>query len=603
MSGPAQVEASRRRAVLRGAGLVLVITVAARVVGFLRYLVFGGSVGAGDVGTAYASANLLPNVLFEIVAGGALAAIVVPLVAGLVPEQNTAESADEVAGAPADESADAAAGAAAGVEGRASAAEGRPAGEGSRSDGTSAAPGTADRVISALLTWGLVVTIPLALVLILAAEPIARILLGTADAGVATVALGTRLLRVFAPQLPLYAIAVVLAAYLQARRRFLWPALMPLLSSLVVIVSYRVYAALVPPVATAATIPDAAANWLGWGTTAGVLVMAASVAIAALRCGLKVRPALTMPPGYGERARALGAAGVAAVAAQQGVMGLILLLAMRSGGTGTLPVYQYAQALYLLPYAVLVMPLLTSAFPHLSELRLVGDTMQMARMAAASVRTILIVSVLGAVALFAAAPALEQFFRLVDRAGASGVGAATAALALGLPGFAVSMQCSRILAAALRSRDALIAGSAGWLAAGALVLVAGMPAPSRSAALAATAFGLACAAGMAIGGIIGLSRIRDLLEVADAQREVRRAALVSPLALAAGAIPGMLLTRTLVTTGTTEAQAVLAGALGALAGALLALAVLAAADLSRVRALLRTAAGPLRRASGRGGRG
>src|SRR5699024_11211401 len=59
------------RAIVRGAGLILVITAIARIAGFVRYLVFGASVGAGDVGTAYSTANLLPNVLFEVVAGGA----------------------------------------------------------------------------------------------------------------------------------------------------------------------------------------------------------------------------------------------------------------------------------------------------------------------------------------------------------------------------------------------------------------------------------------------------------------------------------------------------------------------------------------------------
>ena len=64
------------RSVLRGAGIILIVTVFARIAGFVRYLVFGASVGAGDVGTAYTTANMLPNVLFEIVAGGALAAAV-----------------------------------------------------------------------------------------------------------------------------------------------------------------------------------------------------------------------------------------------------------------------------------------------------------------------------------------------------------------------------------------------------------------------------------------------------------------------------------------------------------------------------------------------
>lgn len=581
MSEAHTASSSRRHSIMRGAGIVLVLTIAARIVGFLRYLVFGGSVGAGDVGTAYATANLLPNVLFEVVAGGALAAVVVPLVAGLVPEGDEVEAGDAQVEPEL-------------VADSGGAGEVPPAqADGARLAATVHGARTADRVISALLTWSLMVTIPLAVVLAVAAAPIARILLGSGEGAVAAVELGTLLLRLFAPQLPLYAIAVVLGAYLQARRRFVWPALVPLLSSLVVIGSYRVYAALVPPVATASTISDAAAHWLGWGTTAGVLAMALPVTIVALRNGLRVRPTLTMPPGYGARARSLGAAGIGAVAAQQAVMGLILLLAMRSGGTGTLPVFQYAQALYLLPYAVLVMPLLTSAFPHLSELRLVGDTVAMAKMAVTSVRTIIVIGVIGAVALFAAAPALEQFFRVMDRAGATGVGPTTAALALGLPGYALMMQCSRVLAAALRGRDALIVGSVGWVTAAVLVLLVGLPAPGRSAATAATAFGLSCAIGMTVGGIVGISRIHDLVVMADAQRQLRRTALLGPVALAVGAVPGMLLTRLFVTTGSTLLESVLAGITGAIIGALLATAVLSVTEWPHITSLARRATGAL----------
>src|SRR5690625_6204422 len=100
-------------------------------------------------------------------------------------------------------------------------------------------------------------------------------------------------------------------------------------------------------------------------------------------------------------------------------------------------------------------------FPHLSELRLVGDATGFARLSSVSVRTVIVVSVVGAATLLAGGPALEQFFRLVDRAGAAGVGSTTAALALGLPGFAVTTQCTRVLSAALRARDALIVGSVG----------------------------------------------------------------------------------------------------------------------------------------------
>lgn len=233
------------RAVLRGAGIILIITVVARIAGFVRYLVFGASVGAGDVGTAYSTANLLPNVLFEVVAGGALAAVVVPLVAGLVPERKDRDGQQLP------------------VHGTAT-AQPRPADAAEGRD-------RADRIISALLTWTLLVTIALAAAVIALAGPLTELLLGSEDTSGPGLELGARLLRIFALQLPLYGISVILGAYLQARKRFVWPALMPLLSSLVVMASYRVYAALVPPVATASTIGPPAIGWLGWGDRKSVV--------------------------------------------------------------------------------------------------------------------------------------------------------------------------------------------------------------------------------------------------------------------------------------------------------------------------------------------
>src|SRR5690606_27620324 len=67
---------------LAAAGLVAGITLLARAVGLVRWVVFSHAVGATCVGQVYGTANLVPNVLFEVAAGGALAAVAVPLVAG-----------------------------------------------------------------------------------------------------------------------------------------------------------------------------------------------------------------------------------------------------------------------------------------------------------------------------------------------------------------------------------------------------------------------------------------------------------------------------------------------------------------------------------------
>ena len=69
-----------------GAVLISVITIAARATGILRQLTFTRTVGLTCLNSVYTTANTVPNIVFEVVAGGALSAAVVPAVAaGAVP--------------------------------------------------------------------------------------------------------------------------------------------------------------------------------------------------------------------------------------------------------------------------------------------------------------------------------------------------------------------------------------------------------------------------------------------------------------------------------------------------------------------------------------
>jgi hypothetical protein len=58
--------------------IIGVITVLARLVGFGRQVVFAHAVGTTCLGTAYTTANMVPNIIYDIVLGGALASVVVP---------------------------------------------------------------------------------------------------------------------------------------------------------------------------------------------------------------------------------------------------------------------------------------------------------------------------------------------------------------------------------------------------------------------------------------------------------------------------------------------------------------------------------------------
>jgi putative peptidoglycan lipid II flippase len=72
----------RSRGIGRSALTIGIITVLARTVGFGRQVVFAHTVGTTCLGTAYTTANMVPNIIYDIVLGGALSSVVVPVLAG-----------------------------------------------------------------------------------------------------------------------------------------------------------------------------------------------------------------------------------------------------------------------------------------------------------------------------------------------------------------------------------------------------------------------------------------------------------------------------------------------------------------------------------------
>ena len=443
---------------IAGAALVIaVVTVLARVVGFGRWLVFSNSVGSSCVGEAYATANLLPNVLYEVVAGGALAGAVVPLLAGPLGR---------------------------GLAGRAD----------------------SDRIASALLTWAVAVLLPVAVLLALVADPVTQLLI-TGEDCTGQRALAVRMLLVFAPQVVLYGVGVVLTGVLQAHHRFFWPAFAPLVSSLVVIVAYRAFVATARGAQdTPASLPGGAEAWLTWGTTAGVAAMTLPLLVPVTRAGVSLRPTMRFPPGVARRARALAAAGVVALLAQQASVLAALVLADQFGVTGTINVFQYVQAVYLLPYAVLAVPLATAAFPRLASQAAAGDRTAFAGTAATTTRAVLLVSLLGGAVLAATAPAVAAFFGSIDAGEVVGMAPALTAMAPGVVGFALVAHIGRALYALERGRRAAAATAAGWLAVVVASVVAVLVVPDADQVVVALAAG--SSVGMTVAGVLLLHGLR-----------------------------------------------------------------------------------------------
>jgi putative peptidoglycan lipid II flippase len=442
----------------------------------------------------------------------------------------------------------------------------------------------ADRTASALLTWAVLVLLPLSVLLAVLAHPLSRLLLGGAALPAGSVELGARMLVVFAPQVVLYGIGIVLTGVLQAHRRFLAAALAPLLSSLVVIAAYALYAVLAGSRNGTRDVPPSAVAVLAGGTTLGVVVLSLPLLVPALRAGVRLRPALRFPPGAARRAGALAGAGVVALVAQQAAVFATLWLTNHRGGTGTVTVYGYVQAVYLLPYAVLAVPIATSAFPSLAHAE-GGDGADRSLLARA-VQGILVLTGGSVAVLMAVSGPVGRFFAALDRGTSAASRAALQALpealsayAPGLVGFGLTALLTRALY--VRGRPALAAGAvaAGWLVAAVLPLLA-VP-PGAGPAHTLRTLGLASAAGMTLSAAL-LAVLVQRAWGADAFRGAGRtlgAVLVSA-ALAAGA--GDLLAH--VWQGSGVATAVAEGVVVAGAAVVVYLLVMLAADPGSTRA-------------------
>ena len=517
-----------------------VVTVAARLLGFGRVVVFSHSVGTTTcLGSAYFTANTVPNVLFEVVAGGALAGAVVPVLAGPV-EEGDADAAG--------------------------------------------------RTGSALLCWALLVLTPVAVLAAVLARPVVGLFFDSGSAGcdgAEVTAVAARMLLVFAPQVVLYGVGIVLIGVLQAHRRFLGPAHAPLLSSAVVIAAYLAYAVQTAGgPAELASLSTARELTLSVGTTLGVAVLSLSLLVPLRRTGLRLRPSLHFPPGVAAKVRRLALAGAVGLAAQQASVVVVLRLADTAQPRGGIVLYNLAWTLFLLPWAVLAVPIATSAFPVLSGRAAAGDAAGYAGTAAATTRAVVLVTAAAAAVLVAAALPTARMLVLGTPGDPDPVELARGLIAFapGLVGYGLVAHVGRALYAGGAGRAAGVATVAGWLtvAVADIALVAAFPAGWTVAAL-----GAGNTVGMTVAGGLMVRSLGRRTAGAGLAGVPRALAVAFPAA-AAAAVVGWLVAGLLPVTGTLGSSvtaAVVAAAVVAVFGVVVLVAD--AEDLRTLRGLAR----------------
>ncbi|MGY1843385.1 murein biosynthesis integral membrane protein MurJ [Modestobacter sp. SYSU DS0875] len=303
--------------ILRAAGTMAVATLVSRLTGLLRTVVIAAALGVGLVNDAYNTANTLPNLVYELLLGGVLTSVIVPL---LVQAQ-----------------------------------------ERDRDGGT--------RYAQRLITMATVGLLGMTVVAVLAAPLLTRLsgITGNAE----QVELANWLARLLLLEIVFYGLGALATAVLNSRNVFGPPAWAPVLNNVVVILTGVLFiAASGPGELTPATITDLQVWLLGIGTTAGIAVQAVVLLPLLRKVGVPLRPQ------WGLRGTGLGEVGSLGlwVVAYAAISQIGVIVAMRvanaagrsEDGLGS-AAFAIASLLFQMPYGIIGVALLTALLPRMSR--------------------------------------------------------------------------------------------------------------------------------------------------------------------------------------------------------------------------------------------
>lgn len=464
----------------RAGRAISLTTLLSRLTGFARILVVSAVFGTSFLGATYQTTNNVPNLIFELVAAGALSSVLVPTLVDHL-RRDDREGAERIAG---------------GVLG------------------------------CALVLMGLLTAVG-----VLLAEPVARLIFWADDDPASRsdkVELGTFFLRVFLPQTLFYVVAMVMTAVLQAHRRFVVPAAAPIWNNVVVIAVYVTFAVAYAGQVGAGEVSDSGAWLLGVGTTLGVAALALPQIPFVRSLGFRVRPRLAWrDPGVRRIAR-LGVWAIGWLGFNSLILQVMVSIANR--GDDVVPL-QVAWAFFLLPYSLFAMALSTAAFPALSRRHAEGDTDGFVTESGRVLSDVLFWLIPSAVVFLALAGPIAVVFRFgsMTEEGAESVALYLRTFAVAVPVYGAFLALTRIAYARNDTRTPTLGNGVG-VGLGVAAMLAALVTLEGGAARAALGLGTALA--YLVACLIVASRH---LEAAQVRRVLRNLARISAAGLASGA--------------------------------------------------------------------
>lgn len=379
---------SEQAGVLRSSALMAAGTITSRATGLIRDMALVAAIGFGTLADTYSLGNSLPNIIYILVAGGALNAVFIPQ---LVRHMHNDEDGGH---------------------------------------------GFANRLLRVVT----VITLGLTIVAVVAAPWIVH-LYATSEYSPREFDLAVAFARLCLPQIVFYGLYTMFSQVLNARGHFGSPMFAPIVNNLVVIAASIAFLWFAGDQLDVATITDGQVAWLGIMTTLGVVLQALVLIPVLLKSGFRFAYV------KGLRGFGLGHTGKLAI----WTIGLVLVnqlgflvvtrlatlanvLATRADVVAQgLTTYQKAFLIFMLPHSVITISIMTALLPRMSRSAAAQDFRKVGAFVADGMRLVAVLIIPAAVCLGVAGPMIATvIFGFGAGAGAASAYAGLVVIAFGL---------------------------------------------------------------------------------------------------------------------------------------------------------------------------
>ena len=379
----------------RASGIMAIGTILSRITGFIRGLLIVAVLGTALLADTYNVANTMPNILYNLLVGGALTAIFVPQ---LVRSFNDDDGGHAFA---------------------------------------SRLVTTISIILLALVAIG-VIFAPF-LVRLYAPEFFTPGFEHERDIAIAFT-------RYCLPQIFFLGLFTMLGQVANSRGSFgplMWAPIANNIVGIVIFSAVLYYS----PALTVATITDAQIQILGWGTTFAIVVQALILIPVVYRSGIRIRPMWGIQ-GLGKSFTLAGWTLLYVFISQVGYLVTVNVAtsaAVRSAkdgvttGVGVTP-FSNAYLIMLLPYSIVTISIVTAMLPHLSRLAIDKKVDEVREQLVRAIRMVGVITVPSAVALLLFGPLItEVLFFGIGSEDSRYIGYVLSALSFGLVAFSINL--------------------------------------------------------------------------------------------------------------------------------------------------------------------